>query len=70
MVTWADVEPAHQFLAEALGNVDTLLKRRPDLSEREAFRQSFIALNHGVEKALNHLTLLHNRLVEAGEIPL
>jgi hypothetical protein len=68
-ITWKDVEPAHQMLAAALGNLDTIVKRRGDLSERQAFRQSFVALNHGVESALNHLTLLHNRVVDAPPVP-
>jgi hypothetical protein len=72
-ITWVDVAPAHELLAGALGELDTILKRRGDLSERQAFRAGFVALNSGVEGALNHLTALYNRLpdehavIESGE---
>jgi hypothetical protein len=66
-LTWADIEPAHEQLARTLGDLDTILKRRGDLSERQAFRRGFVTLNHGVETALNHLTLLYNLLLEGEE---
>lgn len=66
-ITWADIEPAHARLAHALAAADSFLKRRGDLTEQQAFRHSFLALNAGVEDALNHLTLLHNAVVEGEE---
>jgi hypothetical protein len=66
-ITWSDLEPAYDALTSARGDVDRILLRDSSLSEAQAFRIAFVRLAEGTDGALNALTELFNRVVEAAD---